>query len=1032
MEEHWLHVLIKVMGLLLFTLAHYSDTINLNLVNFTEFSGPEGSYFGFSTDFYQFSNKTISVVVGAPKANTSQEGVTEGGAVYICPWSKTGGSCASITFDPKGDETFPQPNLKIKSSKSHQWLGATVRSSGNYIVACAPLFHWNVVDVDERDEAQNTPVGGCLVMNTVTGGTAAFSPCRDFMTEKSYKENKYRDDRRYCEVGFSSEITKGGRLLVGAPGGYFFQGQIISAALSSIEESAKKRYAKPYVAGLTFSPETGGYDHYHGYSVAIGEFTGDSVPDFVVGVPNDRGTAGSVASYFGHSVVVTDINNDGHDDILIGAPLHMERVSGQQWQEVGQVSVFLQRERSAFLPRPDQKLTGSQMYGRFGSTVAALGDLDKDGFNDIAVGAPSSGVDGRVFIYMGTVDGLSPHYSQVIESPFRSKASPAQFGFTLRGSTDIDENGYPDLIVGAWGVNKIAVYRAQAVIMAKTQLSLDPDFLNPDVKECELPSTSKPVACFTVMMCISVSGHRIPEEIVLDAELQLDKMKQPTARRALLLQTNQPQERFQLTIQREEGVVCSNQTAYLLHETEFKDKLSPMFISLNYDLSNSNSQEAVLHGQRATAVQTRIILDCGEDNICVPDLRLTAEAGTERLLIGDDHPALLVVVAENRGEGAYEAELEIRLPAKTHYQSMVVDKEGFSRLICAQKKDNQTMVVVCELGNPMKQGQKLQAGLFFSVGNLEEVESHVTFTLQMKSKNSQNPDSNAVHLRFKVSAAAALEMRGGSSPPECVLPIAKWEQKEQPADLEEVGPLVEHVYELRNLGPSPVNARVEVDFPTRNHGDFMLYVFANASEDFLTCYTDSPDIDPYQLSRNNTDAMLYKIKWNETTRPEPQRKQTIHVNCTSGDVCVRFVCEAAGLERGWSAVVKVMSRLWVQTFLERPYENYVLQSTARYQVTDMPSKIQPEELPSGWAETQTSVVWRAPDGEKEVPVWWIIVSVVSGLFLLGLLSFIFWKMGFFKRNRPPCDDDDDEAGQLAGTGQSEYAEMPTDTDNKKT
>uniref|UniRef100_A0A6Q2WP38 Uncharacterized protein n=1 Tax=Esox lucius TaxID=8010 RepID=A0A6Q2WP38_ESOLU len=961
MEEHWLHVLIKVMGLLLFTLAHYSDTINLNLVNFTEFSGPEGSYFGFSTDFYQFSNKTISVVVGAPKANTSQEGVTEGGAVYICPWSKTGGSCASITFDPKGDFCFFKYLFWIKSSKSHQWLGATVRSSGNYIVACAPLFHWNVVDVDERDEAQNTPVGGCLVMNTVTGGTAAFSPCRDFMTEKSYKENKYRD-KLQCQASpplpvsvedYKSLCLLGHiKVMLRCPTCQLLQ-------VSRVQVSRTTRWTRTVSAVWT------------------------------VGKHNCI----SKMSCFPSLVTVT-----GHALYLL---------------LLFQVSVFLQRERSAFLPRPDQKLTGSQMYGRFGSTVAALGDLDKDGFNDIAVGAPSSGVDGRVFIYMGTVDGLSPHYSQVIESPFRSKASPAQFGFTLRGSTDIDENGYP-----GWSNDSVA----QAVIMAKTQLSLDPDFLNPDVKECELPST--------IMMCISVSGHRIPEEIVLDAELQLDKMKQPTARRALLLQTNQPQERFQLTIQREEGVVCSNQTAYLL--VKFKDKLSPMFISLNYDLSNSNSQEAVLHGQRATAVQTRIILDCGEDNICVPDLRLTAEAGTERLLIGDDHPALLVVVAENRGEGAYEAELEIRLPAKTHYQSMVVDKEGFSRLICAQKKDNQTMVVVCELGNPMKQGQKLQAGLFFSVGNLEEVESHVTFTLQMKSKNSQNPDSNAVHLRFKVSAAAALEMRGGSSPPECVLPIAKWEQKEQPADLEEVGPLVEHVYELRNLGPSPVNARVEVDFPTRNHGDFMLYVFANASEDFLTCYTDSPDIDPYQLSRNNTDAMLYKIKWNETTRPEPQRKQTIHVNCTSGDVCVRFVCEAAGLERGWSAVVKVMSRLWVQTFLERPYENYVLQSTARYQVTDMPSKIQPEELPSGWAETQTSVVWRAPDGEKEVPVWWIIVSVVSGLFLLGLLSFIFWKMGFFKRNRPPCDDDDDEAGQLAGTGQSEYAEMPTDTDNKKT
>uniref|UniRef100_A0A4W5LYW9 Legume lectin domain-containing protein n=1 Tax=Hucho hucho TaxID=62062 RepID=A0A4W5LYW9_9TELE len=102
MEEHRIHTSIQMMGLLLFALPHYSDTLNLNLVNFTEFSGPEGSFFGFSADFYQFSNNTISVVVGAPRANTSHPGVTEAGAVYLCPWAQTGGACTTMTFDTEG------------------------------------------------------------------------------------------------------------------------------------------------------------------------------------------------------------------------------------------------------------------------------------------------------------------------------------------------------------------------------------------------------------------------------------------------------------------------------------------------------------------------------------------------------------------------------------------------------------------------------------------------------------------------------------------------------------------------------------------------------------------------------------------------------------------------------------------------------------------------------------------------------------------------------------------------------------------
>uniref|UniRef100_A0A8C8GAN3 Integrin alpha-2 domain-containing protein n=1 Tax=Oncorhynchus tshawytscha TaxID=74940 RepID=A0A8C8GAN3_ONCTS len=801
-----------MMGLLLFALPHYSDTLNLNLVNFTEFSGPEGSFFGFSADFYQFN-------------------------------------------------------------------------------------------VGERDEAQNTPVGNCLVLNTLTGETVNFSPCRDIMTEKYL----------YSTVTGSSVVhSKGGLLSLLCH--RTIRVFLLKTAVDFMFTSLPAVFFHSVFCFIVFKIQ---------YKYVF------SVSDYLVGVPNDCNTAGSVRA------------PDG-------------------------VSVYLQRGHSTFHPKPDQKLTGSQV------------DLDNDGFNDVAVGAPSSGVEGRVFIYMGTSDGLSPQYTQVIESPFRSPGSPAQFGFTLRGATDIDLNGYP------------------AVVMAKTQLSLYPDFLNPDVKECERTTTND----FTVMMCISVSGHSIPEEIVLDA------ITQPMARRALFLHTNLPREYFQLTIQRDVGVVCRNQTAYL--RSEFKDKLSPIFISLNYSLSNSNSQETILHGQRAVVAQTRIILDCGEDNVCVPDLRLS----TDRLLIGDDHPALLVITAENRGEGAYETELEIRPPANTHYQISQLS-QGFSRLICAQRKENQTVVVVCELGNPMKQGQKLQAGLLFSVGNLEKMESHVSFTLQIKS----------IVLSVWSTFVACCFLDRGSSPPECVLPIAKWEQKEQPADLEEVGPLVEHIYEVTLYGSLSGSLRKEtkLEIPTHHHGDLLLDVFANTSEDFLICLTDSPDIDPYQVR---------EVKQNEVERPEPQHKETVHVNCTSGDTCLRFVCEAKGLERDWNAVVKVMSQLWVQTFLERPHENYVLYSTARYAVIDMPSKIQPEELPSGQAETQTSVVWRAPDGEKEVPVWWIIVAVVSGLFLLALLALIFWKVGFFNRNHPPCDDDDN-AEQLAGAGQSEYAEMPLNTEDKQ-
>lgn len=66
-------------------------------------------------------------------------------------------------------------------------------------------------------------------------------------------------------------------------------------------------------------------------------------------------------------------------------------------------------------------------------------------FSDVAVGAPGSGEGGQVFIYLGQSDGLTTQYVQVIESPFRTLKDPPMFGFSIRGGTDIDDNGYPGM-----------------------------------------------------------------------------------------------------------------------------------------------------------------------------------------------------------------------------------------------------------------------------------------------------------------------------------------------------------------------------------------------------------------------------------------------------------------------------------------------------------------------------------------------------------------------------------------------------------
>ena len=53
-------------------------------------------------------------------------------------------------------------------------------------------------------------------------------------------------------------------------------------------------------------------------------------------------------------------------------------------------------------------------------------------------GGPSSL--GQVLVYLGQSEGLSSRPSQILDSPFPAGSG---FGFSLRGATDIDDNGYP-------------------------------------------------------------------------------------------------------------------------------------------------------------------------------------------------------------------------------------------------------------------------------------------------------------------------------------------------------------------------------------------------------------------------------------------------------------------------------------------------------------------------------------------------------------------------------------------------------------
>ncbi|XP_077316229.1 integrin alpha-IIb-like [Lithobates pipiens] len=1026
---------------LLLLILPYTHSLNLDKLNPQNFSGPHGSYFGFSFDFYKSADNKMNIVVGAPKLNTLVANVSSGGGVFLCPWGSQTSSCSLIPFDDKSGDTFNNGEGRITIYKSDQWLGATVKTWESSIVACAPLQHYNFEDLSssKTGDSGTTPSGACYFTEDLKN-FYEFAPCRQTKTERLFRWDRYAKDNRYCEIGFSTEISKKGVLLAGGPGGYYFDGLYVTIPLSSIlrNSAAIREFSDLYMSEeVSYSSNA-----YKGFAVAYGEFTGDDSPEIVLGSPthSSRGMVEiysnrkkmisfrgeQIASYFGHSVAVTDINGDGLDDLLVGAPLFMERKSGGKFLEVGQVYIYLQK-RARILDRSSQILMGNRVYGRFGASIAPLGDLDQDGYNDVAVGSPFGGQSGAgcVYIYKGEKSGLSTHPSQILESP---QVAPSSFGFSLRGGKDIDHNGYPDLVVGAFEADTVYVFRAQPVVLLHTSLMFTPDSLNPDLKNCK--HSGSDVSCFTVSVCVQTSGKSLPSTLSLSADIQLDSQKSRFFRRTLFTDSLQPSKKITMESQSNSQRTCTNIKAYLRGESEFKDKLSPIVVSVNFSLNTAPSSSVlppIIHGNTFLQEQIHILLDCGEDNICIPDLQLKASWSKDPLVIGADNLVQIHFDAGNLGEGAYEAELHATLPPGAHYMQILGEAE--EKILCTPRKANDTELVVCELGNPMKNGAQINAELLLSISALEDSEGNFSFPMQIKSRNSQNSSSSVVWVHLIVTVKILLDLRGNSHPSDVVLPLPNWNPKEESDKPLDKGEIVTHVYELHNAGPGTVHVKLVIESPERYEEDIFLYPLRLKPDEQLNCTSANLNLlqldvaEPTKTPSNFTKGGDHNVRKREvsgmdqdggttgtenstSTKDGPKHKQPITLGC-SDSACWKAECVIENLDKGKRVTVALESVLWISSFMKRPQQPFNLTSRGYFQVTGVPYRIKPTTVKDTEKQAVTVVQWVTPDGQKEIPTWWIILGVLGGLLILALFVFVMWKLGFFRRTRPPSEDQED-------------------------
>ncbi len=148
-----------------------------------------------------------------------------------------------------------------------------------------------------------------------------------------------------------------------------------------------------------------------------------------------------------------DVDGDGYDDLVVGAPGSDEPGgnAGQAYLVLGGTGGWAMQTS---LADADASFWGEHSGDAAGRAVAVLGDVDGDGYDDLAVGAPDNddgGTEaGQVYLVLGGATGWSMDISlSMADASYWGAATGDNAGSALAGAGDVDGDGYADLLIGA-------------------------------------------------------------------------------------------------------------------------------------------------------------------------------------------------------------------------------------------------------------------------------------------------------------------------------------------------------------------------------------------------------------------------------------------------------------------------------------------------------------------------------------------------------------------------------------------------------
>ncbi|XP_051972618.1 integrin alpha-2 [Xyrauchen texanus] len=787
------------------------------------------------------------------------------------------------------------------------------------------------------------------------------------------------------QVGFSAHQTNNeDMIMLGAVGAYGWSGTIVHRIAQESHIFPKNAFEKiledrnhSSLLGYSVTTLTDGSSEYYVAGAPRSIHRGQVIVYLInnqrqpVIVDSQRGE--QIGSYFGSVLCPVDVDSDGVTDLLlVGAPMFMS----EEKFETGRVYLF---SITKGILSNQGTLEGSSPLenARFGTAITAISDLNLDSFIDAVVGAPLEGNgQGAIYIYYGDRKNIRKQISQKI---LGSKLDPALrfFGRSLDSSGDMNGDSIPDVSVGGFG--KVVQLWSKGIAAITTTATFNPEKISILSKPCQFGG--RMVSCFTAKVCFRSSFRPktlvgpvdIKYNLTLDADLQ-------SPRDNSRVQFDNSEHLIQKTISVYKKEKCIDHNVYVQETPDF---LSP--VALRVDISTQNLEAGLaldVFQPRSWTFFVPFLKDCGSDDICMSDLKLTVKAidipSSSSLLVSQDRRRLtFIVTVMNKKENAYNTRVSADFSSNLFYASITPPRDN-TEVKCTSKANS----LDCQVGYPtLTPSQTVTFEINFDF-NMKHLQKNVVVNFEVQSDSeeevtSDNKVSVSIPVQYDSEIILTREMNL-----DFTIVGAEDQVKNIVTDFDDIGP--EFNITLRvSTGTFTINqAHLTVLLPTSSKaGNPLLYVTSVKTVGNVHCDTSSL-IDPLKISEKIYTASFTKESF----------RGTKELNCKAAK-CEPLNCVLKDLGMKTSYFVNITARIWNGTFAFADFQTVLLAGSAEIETP------QPDLIVISHKQQQIKITISKEGASGDIPIGIIIGSVIGGLLLLALATVILWKLGFFKRKQ---------------------------------